>query len=161
MKGGDGRCLSPAFVLEAPLAWNTAQRKFPDREICRLQGPWGRLGLGLFLAAAGKRGWVSASRAGGGSPPSLAVREQALGASGADSFLSRAGGPRDCSPLSGLGGERPKGEGKQEGRPALSGSAGEWEAEHQPFFFFFFLLHEFCWLLDPESRERPLCLGRE
>lgn len=57
--------LSLPFVLEALLAWNTAQGKFPDREICRLQGPGGRPGLGLFRAAAGKRGWVSASRAGG------------------------------------------------------------------------------------------------
>lgn len=70
MKGEDGHCLSLAFVLGAPLAWNTAKRKFPDREICRLQGPRGSLGLGLFLAAAGKRGWVSASRAGGRYPAS-------------------------------------------------------------------------------------------
>ena len=35
----------------------------------------------------------------------------------ADSFLSRAGGPRDRSPLGGLGGERPKVAGEQEGHP--------------------------------------------
>lgn len=40
--------VSLPFVLEALLAWNTVQGKFPDREICRLQGPWGRLARGSF-----------------------------------------------------------------------------------------------------------------
>lgn len=109
--------LSLPFVLKALPAWNTAQGKFPDREICRLQGPQGGPGPRLFGAAAGKRGWVSRSRARGKQPAFPAVKELALGASGADSFLSRAGGPRDRSPLSGLGGERLKAEGEREGRP--------------------------------------------
>lgn len=82
---------------------------------CRVPGEgwaWGSFLLQLERGVGFQRAGL-----GEGSPPSLAVREQALGASGADSFLSRAGGPRDCSPLSGLGGERPKGEGEQEGRP--------------------------------------------
>lgn len=55
-KDQDRRCLSKLFVLEALQAWNAAQEKFPNREICRLQGPEGRPGLGLFRAAAGTRG---------------------------------------------------------------------------------------------------------
>lgn len=121
-------------MLEALLAWNTAQRKFPDREIYRLQGPGGRLGLGLFLAAAGKRGWVSVSRAGGRQPAFQAVRELALRVSGADSFLSRAGGPRDRSPLCGLGGERPKGRENRRGTQALSGLAGGVKQSLKSFF---------------------------
>lgn len=106
-KGKTACVLSLPFVLKALPAWNTAQGKFPDREICRLQGPRGGPGPRLFGVAAGKRGWVSRSGAGGRQPAFPAVKELALGASGADSFLSRAGGPRDRSPLSGLGGERP------------------------------------------------------
>lgn len=75
---GGWSLLSLPFVLEALLAWNTAQGKFPDREICRLQGPGGRPGLGLFRATAGKRGWVSASRAGGKRLAFPVVRELAL-----------------------------------------------------------------------------------
>lgn len=131
-KGKTACVLSLPFVLTALPAWNTAQGKFPDREICRLQGPRGGPGPRLFGAAAGKRGWVSRSGAGGRQPAFPAVKELALGASGADSFLSRAGGPRDRSPLSGLGGERPKREGTG-GVPRryllVSGSACR--AEHQ------------------------------
>ena len=75
---GGWSLLSLPIVLEALLAWNTAQGKFPDREICRLQGPGGRPGLGLFRATAGKRGWVSASRAGGKRLAFPVVREPAL-----------------------------------------------------------------------------------
>lgn len=133
-RGKTACVLSLPFVLTALPAWNTAQGKFPDREICRLQGPGGGPGPRLFGAAAGKRGWVSRSGAGGRQPAFPAVKELALGASGADSFLSRAGGPRDRSPLSGLGGERPKRKGgREEGAPRryllLWGSACR--AEHQ------------------------------
>lgn len=123
-KGKTACVLSLPFVLTALPAWNTAQGKFPDREICRLQGPRGGPGPRLFGAAAGKRGWVSRSGAGGRQPAFPAVKELALGASGADSFLSRAGGPRDRSPLSGLGGERPKREGGREGHPGAICSSG-------------------------------------
>lgn len=75
---GGWSLLSLPIVLEALLAWNTAQGKFPDREICRLQGPGGRPGLGLFRATAGKRGWVSASWAGGKRLAFPVVREPAL-----------------------------------------------------------------------------------
>lgn len=124
-KGKTACVLSLPFVLKALPAWNTAQGKFPDREICRLQGPRGGPGPRLFGVAAGKRGWVSRSGAGGRQPAFPAVKELALGASGADSFLSRAGGPRDRSPLSGLGGERPSREAEREGRPgAICSSRG-------------------------------------
>lgn len=111
------------------------QGKFPDREICRLQGPRGRPGLGLSRAAAGKRGWVSVSQAGGRQPAFPVVREPALQASSADSFLSRAVGPCDRSPLGGLGGERPKACGRAGGVPRhYLVWPGEWETEHQIFF---------------------------
>lgn len=123
-KGKTACVLSLPFVLKALPSWNTAQGKFPDREICRLQGPRGGPGPRLFGVAAGKRGWVSRSGVGGRQPAFPAVKELALGASGADSFLSRAGGPRDRSPLSGLGGERPKREREREGRPGAICSSG-------------------------------------
>ena len=132
--GGDGRCLSLPIVPEALPAWNTMRGKFPDREICRLQSPRGRPGLGLSRAAAGRRGWVSASRAGGRQPAFPVVREPAPHASSADSFLSRAGGPCDRSPLGGLGGERPKAGGRAGGVPRrYLVWPGEWETEHQIF----------------------------
>lgn len=92
------------------------------------------------------------SWAGGRQPASpAAVREPALRASGADSFLSRAGGPRDHSPLGGLGGERPKGEEEQEGHQALTGLAGGVGGRApNPFF-----LNEFCWLLVTRSSKLP------
>lgn len=149
-KGKTACVLSLPFVLTALPAWNTAQGKFPDREICRLQGPRGGPGPRLFGAAAGKRGWVSRSGAGGRQPAFPAVKELALGASGADSFLSRAGGPRDRSPLSGLGGERPKREGGREGHPGAICSSGGVLAPNP------LLLNEFGWLLVTRSSELPL-----
>lgn len=117
---------------------------------CRVPGEgwaWGSFVLQLERGVGFQQ-----ARLGEGSLPSLAVRELALQASGADSFLSRAEGPRDCSPLSGLGGERPKGLGEQEGRPgAIWPDWGVGGRAPNPFF-----LNEFCRLLVTRSSEQPL-----
>lgn len=65
----DSLCLSLAFVLEALPAWNTAQEKFPDREICRLQGPRGGQAWGSFELQLETGVGFQRARLGEGSPP--------------------------------------------------------------------------------------------
>lgn len=62
--------------------------------------------------------------------PALAVRGASPVSQRADSFLSRAGGPRDRSPLFGLGGERPKG-GRQSRRGLLASLWPDWDRGRQ------------------------------
>lgn len=75
-KGENGRCLCLAFVLEAQPAWNTAQGKFPDREICRLHGPGGRLGLRLFSYCSWEEGLGFSEQGWGRQPAFLVVAKE-------------------------------------------------------------------------------------
>lgn len=76
-------------------------------------------------------GWGAAARLPGGKGAGPASQPAVP-----DSFLSRAGGPRDRSPVCGLGGERPKREGEQEGHSgALWPSWGWGEKQSTKSFF--------------------------
>lgn len=134
-EGGERVVISPR-----PLFWSlcwlgTLRRENSLTVRSQAAGSPGKAGPGALSCCSWKEGLGFSEQGWGRQPAFRAVRELALRASGADSFLSRAGGPRDCSPLSGLGGERPKGRESRREAQALSGLAeGVGSRTPNPFF---------------------------
>lgn len=105
-----------AFVLQALPAWNTAQEKFPNREVYGLRVPGEGWAQALRTAAGGGGAF---SKWGWGRAAAPAVRGVSPGSQRCRQLPVRAGGPRDRSPVCGLGGERPKEGGERQGRRGL------------------------------------------